>query len=381
MKHRTTLFGLLALQLLIGGFAQTASAQESKMLRARDIGIVPGVFDPGPSNGIVDVDGVLVGHSTLHSGDSLHTGVTAILPHSKSVYHNRVPAAIHVENGYGKLIGKTQVDELGELETPILLTCTLCVWKAADAMVELLLEDSLMATVRSINPVVGETNDGYLNDIRSRPVTDGMVRMAILGGTADPVAEGSVGAGAGTIAFGFKGGIGTSSRLLPERAGGHTVGILVQTNYGGILAFDGIPFGRMVGQYAFKDLLDGGSSADGSIMIVVATDAPLDSRQLKRLARRTMAGVARTGSSFSNGSGDYAIAFSTSIVGSETPTLANGQLSPLFQAAAEATEEAIYNSLLAATPVTGVNGTISPMPKAVLLDALRRREAMSSAKK
>jgi D-aminopeptidase len=355
----------------VGGF--TASAQSSAQHpRARALGIEPGVFSPGSLNSITDVPGVLVGHSTVHAGDSVHTGITAILPHGDVVYYNRVPAAIHVENGYGKLIGKTQVDELGELETPILLTCTLCVWKAADAMVEYLLEDSSMQSVRSINPVVGETNDGFLNDIRSRPVTAAMVREALEGASSAAVPEGSVGAGAGTVAFGFKGGIGSSSRRMPERAGGYIVGILVQTNYGGILSVDGVPLGRITNQYSFKDLLDG-ESADGSIMIVVATDAPIDSRQLKRLARRAMAGVARTGSAFSNGSGDYAIAFSTHRIRDEIAVMDNSLLSPLFQAVAEATEEAIYNSLLAATAVTGMNGSIVPIPVDLLKNALQTR--------
>ncbi|WOJ92246.1 P1 family peptidase [Congregibacter variabilis] len=364
-------FSSILLAVLLHGVSDEAAAQNGT--RARDLGITPGVFSPGTLNAITDVKGVRVGHSTRHDGDSVHTGVTAILPHGDVVYHNRVPAAIHVENGYGKLIGKTQVDELGEIETPILLTCTLCVWKAADAMVAYLLADSTMENVRSLNPVVGETNDGYLNDIRARPITAQMVQDALSGASGGPVVEGSVGAGAGTIAFAWKGGIGTASRVLPSRAGGYTVGILVQTNYGGILSVSGVPLGRMLGQYAFKNLIDDGSSADGSIMVVVATDAPLDSRQLKRLARRSMAGVARTGSSFSNGSGDYAIAFSTIRVGSSMQLL-NQELSPLFQAAAEATEEAIYNSLLAATKVDGHLGSVEPIPIDALRDALELRD-------
>ncbi|MEO0557068.1 MAG: P1 family peptidase [Bacteroidota bacterium] len=326
--------------------------------RARDIGLAVGILPTGPLNAITDVEGVRVGQATVIEGDSVRTGVTAILPHGGNVYQERVPAAIVVGNGYGKLLGVTQVRELGEIETPILLTCTLCVWKAADALVDHLLRQPGMETVRSINAVVGETNDGYLNDIRSRPIRPEHVTDALTNATGGPVEEGSVGAGTGTVAFGWKGGIGTSSRALPEALGGHTVGVLVQSNYGGVLAMNGAPVGRELGRFAFQRAL--GESADGSIMIVVATDAPLDARLLERLAHRALVGLGRTGASFTNGSGDYVIAFSTDRAGEAL--VPNGAMSPLFQAVAEATEEAILNSMLRATTVTGHRGTIEALP-------------------
>ncbi|HJU67938.1 MAG TPA: P1 family peptidase [Gemmatimonadaceae bacterium] len=338
--------------------AQGASPVAQGRARARTMGVAPGVFQTGSANAITDVAGVRVGHTTLIVGDSVRTGVTAIVPHEGNAFLDRVPAAVYVGNGFGKLIGVTQVAELGELETPILLTCTLCVWRAADAMVEWMLQRPGMERVRSINPVVGETNDGRLNAIRARPVDPSAVRRALDSAKGGPVAEGSVGAGTGTIAFGWKGGIGTSSRVLPASLGGWTVGVLVQSNFGGVLQVMGAPVGRELGRYAFKDAVERG---DGSIMIAVATDAPLSDRNLRRLAARSMMGLARTGASASSGSGDYAIAFSTARAVRRawdaerltTTELANESSSALFQAVIEATEEAIYNSLFAATTVEG----------------------------
>ncbi|NND70783.1 MAG: P1 family peptidase [Rhodothermales bacterium] len=335
-------------------------------MRARDIGITIGIFETGERNQISDVGGVLVGHQTVRAGDSVNTGVTAILPHGGNIYQDRVRAAIVVGNGYGKLLGITQVEELGELETPILLTCTLCVWRAADALVDWMLKQPGMQEVRSLNAVVGETNDGYLNDIRSRPISSAHVVAALESASSD-VAEGNVGAGTGTVAFGWKGGIGTSSRVLPGQFGGHTVGVLVQSNFGGILTVDGAPVGIELKQYAFKRAVSG--SGDGSIMIVVATDAPLDARLLRRLGTRALTGLARTGSSMSNGSGDYVIAFSTD---RSNDVLPDDEMSPLFQAVAEATEEAIYNSMLAAETTMGHRGTIDALPRDRLIEILRK---------
>ena len=340
--------------------------------RAREWGIAPGILSVGPWNAITDVKGVRVGHVTLIEGDDIRTGVTVILPHRGNLFRDKVPAAIAVGNGFGKLMGSTQVEELGEIETPIVLTNTLAVPRAAEAILEWTLTQEGNEAVASINPVVGETNDGYLNHIRQRIVTREDVIQAIHTATSSPVQEGSVGAGTGTVCFGWKGGIGTSSRLLPEKLGGYTVGILVQTNFGGVLQMDGIPVGKMLGQYYLKEQLDE-ASADGSIMIVLATDAPLSDRNIKRLARRGLAGLARTGAALSNGSGDYVIAFSTAAEVCRTaerrsriwayPELPNEQMSPLFQAAIEATEEAIYNSLCTAETMTGYQGrTVKALP-------------------
>ncbi len=347
------------------------SGSLSAQARARDIGVAPGIFQPGEYNAITDVAGVTVGHRTIIAGDSVRTGITAIRPVAGNPYYRRVPAAVVVGNGYGKLLGVTQVNELGELESPILLTCTLCVWRAADALVAWQLALPRMERVRSLNVVVGETNDGYLNDIRNRPVSPEDVVAALNDASGGPVAEGSVGAGTGTVAFGWKGGIGTSSRVLPGRLGGWTVGVLVQSNYGGVLQIMGAPVGQELGRYAFRSAVEDGSG-DGSIMIVVATDAPLDHRNLRRLAERALFGLARTGSSATNGSGDYVISFAThpGVVRalSEDDTtvavepLANGAMSGLFQAVIEATEEAIYNSLFMATTVSGANGTVESLP-------------------
>ena len=363
--------------LLMGGIPPTEAQQRRP--RARELGIAPGVLHPGPLNAITDVAGVQVGQATLMQGDSVRTGVTAILPHQGNLFFDRVPAAIHVGNGFGKLLGITQVTELGELETPILLTCTLCVWKAADAMVAYLLELPGMEAVRSINPVVGETNDGYvLNAIRSRPVTPGDVRTALGQAKSGPVAEGSVGAGTGTIAFGWKGGIGTSSRLTASGDSGWTVGVLVQSNFGGDLQILGVPVGRRLGRGGVRAQADS-QGARGSIMIVVATDAPLSDRNLRRLAGRAIIGLGRTGSVAANGSGDYVIAFSTNPeVRRRVPEtrhrvsdLANEEMSVLFQATVEATEEAIYNSLFAATTVRSRGGTVAALPVDEVLRILR----------
>jgi D-aminopeptidase len=373
---------LLAAGLTLG-HALPLRAQETRA-RARELGVAPGVFRPGPLNAITDVAGVRVGHATVVVGDSVRTGVTAILPHAGNLFFDRVPAAIHVGNAFGKLVGATQVRELGELETPVLLTCTLCVWRAADALTSELLAMPGMDGVGSINPVVGETNDGALNAIRSRPITPDVVRRALTSASTGAVAEGSVGAGAGTIAFGWKGGIGTSSRVVPRTLGGFTVGVLVQTNFGGVLQVMGAPVGRELGRYAFKNDVER-ERGDGSIMIVVATDAPLDDRNLERLAARAIMGLARTGASGSNGSGDYVIAFSTAEevrrrltppapgavpappAPRATRQLSNDDMSPLFEAVIEATEEAIYNSMFKATSVTSRGRTVQAIP----LDSVR----------
>ncbi len=363
-----------------------ASSQGPARPRARDLGIEVGVFQPGALNAITDVAGVRVGQVTVMEGESVRTGVTAILPHGENVFRSRVPAAIHVGNGFGKLLGVTQVRELGEMETPILLTCTLCVWRAADAMVEWLLELDGMGDVRSVNALVGETNDGGLNDIRKRPIRPEHVRRALESATPGPVEEGSVGAGTGTQAFGWKGGIGTSSRILPSALGGYVVGVLVQSNFGGILTMGGAPVGLELGRYSFQTSLGGGmcdaeeDRGDGSIMMVVATDAPLDARNLRRLGARAVMGLARTGSYAGNGSGDYVIAFSTAEgvrrEGGRGPQsvldLPNGEMSGLFEAAVEATEEAIYNSLLKATAVSGMGNTAEALPVEETLEILRR---------
>jgi D-aminopeptidase len=348
--------------------------------RAPALGIVPGVFDAGRLDAITDVAGVAVGHVTVMS-EGIATGVTAIVPHPGNVYRERVPAAIVVGNGFGKLVGATQVAELGELETPILLTNTLAVWDAASALVDHTLAQPGNEDVRSVNPVVGETNDGWLSDIRSRPLGREHFLRALEIATPGPVEEGSVGAGTGTRAFGFKGGIGTASRVLPESLGGHVVGALVQTNFAGMLTIDGVELGRALGGHPFEAHAPVG---DGSCMMVVATDAPLDARQLGRLARRAIAGMARTGASFSHGSGDYVVAFSAARAARihvdaapherSTRVVAEPRLSPLFQAAADATEEAIYNSLLRATTVRGRDGHVAQsVPLERVRDLLEQR--------
>jgi D-aminopeptidase len=373
---------------------QTSS--EKPRPRARDLGINVGILSTGQLNAITDVAGVRVGHTTLIKGESVRTGVTAIIPHSGNLFQEKVPAAIFVGNGFGKLIGSTQVDELGEIETPILLTSTLNVPRVADALIDWMLALPGNEDVRSINPIVAETNDGYLNDIRGRHAGRDEVFSALKAAKDGPVAEGSVGAGTGTVAFGFKGGIGTSSRALPQNLGGYTVGVLVQTNFGGVLTINGAPVGRELGRYYLKEQLERigridmpndpvREKADGSIIMVVATDAPLAARNLKRLAARAMLGLARTGSPSTQGSGDYAIAFSTAnenrIRAGEkvrtTQTLGNEAMSPLFQAVVEATEEAIYNSLLRATTVTGRDGhRVEALPIDKVVEILRKYGAV-----
>lgn len=370
--HGTLLFRTFMALSLLSGLSPGLPAQETGEAtrpRARDLGVAPGVFAPGPWNAITDVPGVRVGHATVVEGDSVRTGITAILPHGGNAYLDRVPAAVVTGNGFGKLLGSTQVNELGELETPILLTCTLCVWRAADALVAWMLDQPGMERVRSLNPLVAETNDGGLNAIRSRPVSDATVREALAAGAEGPVVEGSVGAGTGTQAFGWKGGIGTSSRHLPAPLGGWTVGVLVQSNFGGVLQVMGAPVGRALDRYAFRNVVDR-DGGDGSIIIVVATDAPLSDRNLRRLASRALLGLGRTGSSASNGSGDYVVAFSTALEVRRAPgeaaqvgeRVGNDGMSGLFQAVVEATEEAIYNSLFRATTVTSRFGTAEALP-------------------
>jgi D-aminopeptidase len=368
--------------------------QKNDRPRIREIGVTVGVMPTGPLNTITDVAGVAVGHTTLVKGDEVRTGVTAVLPHSGNLFREKVPGAIFVGNGFGKLAGSTQVNELGEIETPILLTSTLSVPRVADAVLDYMLGLAGNEDVRSINPVVAETNDGSLNDIRGRHVTRDDVIAAIKNARGGSVEEGSVGAGTGTVAFGFKGGIGTSSRRLPQSLGGYTVGVLVQTNFGGVLTIAGAPVGRELGRYYLKDELErsgrgsqrSGSSerddADGSVIVVIATDAPVDARNLNRLAARSMMGLARTGSAGSNGSGDYAIAFSTAAevrirntgtgAPRETKLLGNDAMSPLFLAVIEATEEAVYNSLFRATAVTGRGRTVEALPVDKTIDVLRK---------
>ena len=340
--------------------------------RARELGIAPGILPIGRWNAITDVSGVRVGQVTIVEGEDIRTGVTAILPHSGNIYQDKVPAGMVVGNGYGKLMGFTQVDELGEIETPIVLTNTLAIPRAAEALIEWTLEQSGNEEVRSVNPVVGETNDGTLNNIRRLAVAKAQVRQSLENAESGMVAEGCVGAGTGTVCFGWKGGIGTSSRILPSSLGGFTVGVLVQSNFGGVLQMDGRPVGKDLGQFYLKNELND-SSADGSIMIVAATDAPLSDRNLKRLARRGLTGLARTGASMSDGSGDYVIAFSTAEQVRRSaerraqvwafPEVPNAQMSPLFEAMIEATEEAIYNSLCMAQTMTGYKGrTIKALP-------------------
>jgi D-aminopeptidase len=345
-------------------------AMADKKPHARDLGIAPGILSPGELNAITDVDGVKVGHVTVREGNRFNTGVTVIVPADGNLYQDKLPAAIYVANGYGKLAGLSQVQELGEIETPIALTNTLNVAEGIAALVEWTLARPGNEDVRSVNAVVGETNDGFLNDIRARVLTKEHFLEAIDNAAAGPVAEGAIGAGTGTVAFGFKGGIGTSSRKLPISLGGFVVGVLVQSNFGGVLSIGGVRMGEKLGQYYLKDALTAASSADGSIMIVVATDAPLGDRNLERLAKRAIAGLARTGATMTNGSGDYVIAFSTAdSVRRKTDAhahqfrdLANRAMSPLFQAVAEATEEAIYNSLLQAEDTEGHRGTIEALP-------------------
>jgi D-aminopeptidase len=387
----TRIFPAALAVLLLTLIPKPTMSQETQRPRARDLGITVGIFPTGALNAITDVPGVRVGQSTVWKGDDVRTGVTAILPHAGNIFQEKVPGAVVVGNGFGKLLGVTQVRELGEIETPILLTCTLCVWKAADYMVEWLLEQEGMERVGSINPVVGETNDGGLNDIRARPIRPEDVRQALEGASDGPVQEGAVGAGTGTRAFGWKGGIGTSSRVLPSELGGYTVGVLVQSNFGGILTIAGAPVGQALRQYAFQQYVESREAPPetsgipdaegGSIMMVVATDAPLDSRNLARVARRALMGLARTGSSGSNGSGDYVLAFSVAPEVRRGPEegprtildLPNDEMPGIFQATIEATEEAIYNSLFKAVTVTGFRGrTAEALPIPETLEVLKK---------
>lgn len=347
--------------------------------RARDFGIEFGVLSPGTYNAITDVAGVRVGHFTLQKNKKLNTGITAILPHGNNLYLEKVPGAIYTENGFGKLMGSTQVNELGQIETPILLTATLSVPRVADGLISYMLELPGMEEVYSINPLVGETNDGFLSDIRQRPLTSGHVRFAIKNAQSGPVTLGNIGAGAGTVCFGFKGGIGSASRQLPEALGGWTVGVLVQTNFDGVLTLNGLNLGKKLNHYPYQDHLQ--NQHDGSIMIIIATDAPLEHRNLYRLAKRSFLGMARTGGYASNGSGDYAIAFSTHpelrILHSQEktlqqrPALHNEAVSPLFLAVVEATEEAIIDSLFAADSVKGFRGDVNALPIFEVLELLK----------
>jgi D-aminopeptidase len=348
--------------------ASSAAAEGQQRPTARDLGVAVGAVARGPLNAITDVGGVRVGHTTIASGDSLNTGVTVVLPPGDNVFQRKVPAAVVVGNGFGKLVGVTQIEELGELESPIVLTCTLCVHRAADALVTYLLGLPGNELVRSVNVVVGETNDGFLNDIRSRPVQAGDVLDAIMHARAGPVEQGSVGAGRGTVAFGWKGGIGTASRQLDDSLGGWMIGVLTQTNFGGALTIGGAPVGRELGVSDPREPTHRGGQArddrEGSVMIVVATDAPIDALGLTRMARRALVGMARTGSAMSSGSGDYVIAFST-VSRSEFPAgggLRGAALSPFFVAVADASEEAVYNSLLQATDVHGFRGLVRALP-------------------
>ena len=403
---KTLLLILLSLfAITIQGSAQT-KASVNERPRAREAGVIVGILKPGPLNAITDVTGVAVGQTTIIRGENVRTGVTAILPHSGNLFREKVPGAVFLGNAFGKLAGSTQVNELGEIETPILLTSTLAVPRVADALLDYMLALPGNEDVQLINPLVAETNDGTLNDIRGRHLAPNDVIAAIKNARGGVVEEGSVGAGTGTVAFGFKGGIGTSSRQLPASLGGYTVGVLVQTNFGGVLTINGAPVGRDLGLYYLKEELalasnnDDGRSprvskgsdvdkADGSVIIVIATDAPVDARNLRRLASRTMMGLARTGSSASNGSGDYAIAFSTApelrIVAPGSSernaprsvrVLPNDAMSPLFLAVIEATEEAVYNSLFRATTMTGRGKTIEALPLPRTLEILRKHNAL-----
>jgi D-aminopeptidase len=378
LKNRTNKMRLIILFFIVSINLLSVNAQQK---RARDWGIHIGVLAPGTLNAITDVPGVKVGHTTINRGDSVHTGVTAILPHSDNIFQHKVPAGIFVGNGFGKLVGTTQVMELGTLESPVILTNTLSVSTAMSAVVDYTLQQKGNEKVFSVNAVVGETNDSYLNDIRGRHVKETDVLNAINQAKTGTVEEGSVGAGTGTVCFQYKGGIGTASRKLPAALGGYTVGVLVQTNFGGVLQIDGVPVGAELQKYYLSDQLT--KKEDGSCMIVVATDAPLDSRNLERLAKRAFMGLAKTGGIAHNGSGDYVIAFSTdSLLRVEHSAkekkqtlslLLNDAVSPLFMAAIEATEEAIINSLFAATTTRGISGhTVEALPLKKLIDILQK---------
>jgi D-aminopeptidase len=383
---------LLAAMLAIAISAAVAAqdATPNARPRAADLGLKIGVLPAGPLDAITDVTGVEVGHATIIRGDNIRTGVTAILPHPGNLFREKVPGAVFVGNAFGKLAGSTQVNELGEIETPILLTCTLCVPRVADALIDYMLALPGNEDVQSINPLVGETNDGYLNDIRGRHIAPEDVFAAIKNAHGGAVEEGSVGAGTGTIAFGWKGGIGTASRRLPASLGGYTVGILVQTNFGGVLTIAGAPVGQELGRYYLRPQLQqhgsGTDRANGSCMMVLATDAPLDAGNLKRLAARAWLGVARTGGAASNGSGEYVIAFSTAdqvriqmndkSLTRHIEVMTNDAMSPLFLAAIEATEEAVYNSMFRATTISGNGHTIEALPIQKTVEILKKYGAM-----
>jgi len=351
------------MRLLLLLLCALALAGQTSRPRAREAGIVTGLLPAGPLNAITDVPGVLVGHTTLARGENVRTGVTAVLPHAGNLFREKVAGAVFVGNGFGKLAGSTQVEELGEIETPILLTSTLNVPRVADALLDYMLSLPGNESVRSINPLVAETNDGYLNDIRGRHVGREEVFSAIRGAKGGAVEEGAVGAGTGTVAFGWKGGIGTSSR----QAGAYTVGVLVQTNYGGDLMIAGVPVGRELRRQAQ-------GSKDGSVIVLIATDAPVDARNLKRMAARSMMGLGRTGAAGSNGSGDYAIAFST--VRQPEKLVVNDAMSPLFEAVIEATEEAVVNSLFKAVTTDGNGRRVEAVPVEKVLELLRARGAL-----
>jgi D-aminopeptidase len=376
---------ILAIIMFLTTLVPDSGAQK----RARDLGIAPGVLRTGPNNAITDVPGVRVGQVTLREGDTVRTGVTAILPHSGNLFQDKVPAAVFVGNAFGKLAGSTQVDELGNLESPVILTNTLNVAEGIAGAVEWTLAQPGNERVGSVNAVVGETNDGMLNDIRARRITKETVIEAIRGAKDGKVEEGAVGAGTGTVCFGYKGGIGTSSRVLPPGLGGYRIGVLVQANYGGILEINGAPVGQELGTYYLKNNLD--YKPDGSCMVVIATDAPLDARNLKRLAARAMLGLGKTGSPSSNGSGEFVIAFSTSVESRipmnpadpvlHPPVLHNDAVSPLFQAVKEATEEAVYNSLFMAQTMTGFRGRkVEALPVDKVLEICRRHRVLQEPK-
>jgi L-aminopeptidase/D-esterase len=383
-------FSAVTALLLLPSFVFAQSTNSNTRSRASDLGLKIGILPTGPLDAITDVAGVKVGHTTIISSDNIRTGVTAVLPHSGNLYREKVPGAIFVGNGFGKLTGSTQVDEMGEIETPILLTNTVSVPRVADAVTIYILTLPGNEDVLSVNPVVGETNDGYLNDIRVCRITPEDVFAAIKKAKTGPVEEGNVGAGTGTVAFGWKGGIGTSSRKMPQNLGGYTVGVLVQTNFGGVLTIAGAPVGQKLGQYYLREEVQqqgrAKDKADGSCMMIVATDAPIDARNLRRLAARACLGMARTGSAASNGSGDYAIAFSTApqlrIHTSEKPPtrhielLTNDAMSPLFLAVIEATEEAIYNSMFRATTMSGNGHTVEALPIDKTIEILREHRSI-----
>lgn len=373
---RVWIVALLCLMVV----SPTVMAQRHKTLR--EWGFPTGIFETGKYNAITDVPGVTVGHVTCIEGDSIRTGVTAIVPHQGNIFSNKVPAAIYVGNGFGKLAGVTQVRELGNIETPVILTNTLSVAAGIEGAIRYTLMQPGCENERSVNAVVGETNDGHLNDIRQMRVTPQMVIDAITSAHGGPIEQGNVGAGTGTICFGFKGGIGTSSRVLPASLGGYTVGVLAQTNYGGILEIDGVQVGQKLHKHDFINHVRKSENVDGSCMMVVITDAPLDSRNLERVAKRAMMGMAKTGGIASNGSGDYVIALSVApenLIGDKaklltTTVLANSQMSPIFAATIEATAEALWNSLFMAESMTGHNGNhVDALPVDQVLEMLRKR--------